>query len=109
MTDSGPTDGESESRGAANLDLAGSTVATDFSDWSPELIAEFKANARNYQVGGTLLSDDGRVKVWDIRLKPGERLPAHRHVLDYFWTAVTPGDSVQHTDDGTTRRVSYQP
>ena len=30
-----------------------------------------------------------------------------RHVLDYFWTAVTPGRSRQHTFDGTTREVTY--
>ena len=35
-------------------------------------------------------------------------MPSHRHVLDYFWTALTPGTSIQHTSDGTTRRVSYE-
>src|SRR6478609_7969239 len=38
---------------------------------------------------------------------PGERWHAHRHVLDYFWTAVNAGRSRQHTSDGTTRDVSY--
>lgn len=88
---------------------AGGVVATDYAGWSPALRAEFNANTRNYQVGGTLLSETDRLKVWEIRLKPGERLPAHKHVLDYFWTVVTSGDSEQHTDDGTTRRVSYEP
>jgi quercetin dioxygenase-like cupin family protein len=88
--------------------LAGRLVAEAFAEWSPELRDEFRRNARNYQVGGRLLSETERVKVWEIRLAPGERLPAHRHVLDYFWTAVTPGTSIQHTDDGTTREVSYQ-
>jgi len=23
-----------------------------------------------------------------IRLQPGQRVAAHRHVLDYFWTAI---------------------
>jgi oxalate decarboxylase/phosphoglucose isomerase-like protein (cupin superfamily) len=45
--------------------------------------------------------------VWEIRLAPGQRWHAHRHVLDYFWTAVTPGRSRQHTFDGTTREVTY--
>jgi hypothetical protein len=47
------------------------------------------------------------VRVWEIRLSPGERLHAHRHVLDYFWTEVVAGTSRQHTADGTTREVSY--
>lgn len=28
-------------------------------------------------------------------------------MLDYFWTAVTPGRSRRRTADGTTREVSY--
>lgn len=55
------------------------------------------------------MSENDRVRVWEIRLAPGERWHAHRHVLDYFWTAVTAGRSRQHTFDGTTREVSYQP
>jgi hypothetical protein len=42
-------------------------------------------------------------------LAPGERLPAHKHVLDYFWTVLTAGESEQHTEDGVTRRVGYEP
>jgi hypothetical protein len=55
-----------------------------------------------------LLSETDEVKVGSIRLAPGERVPAHRHVLNYFWTALTDGISLQHTDDGTTRRVVYR-
>ena len=85
----------------------GGVVGRNYENWSPALKAEFKANTANYQVGGKLLSETDRLKVWEIRLKPGERLPAHKHVLDYFWTVMTDGESEQHTDDGTTRRVSY--
>jgi hypothetical protein len=91
------------------LPLAGGVTATDFEGWSPELRAEFAGAERNYQVGGKLLSETDRIKVWEIRLAPGERLPAHKHVLDYFWTVLTAGESEQHTVDGTTRRVSYEP
>jgi hypothetical protein len=45
--------------------------------------------------------------VWEIRLGPGERFHAHRHVLDYFWTAVNAGRSRQRTADGSTREVAY--
>jgi quercetin dioxygenase-like cupin family protein len=88
--------------------LAGQVVVTDFAGWPEWLQAEFRANAYNLQVGQRLLSETDRLKVWEIRLAPGERVPAHRHVLDYFWTAVTAGRSVQHVDDGTTREVSYE-
>lgn len=93
---------------AADLGLAGELIAEDYLGWSAELRAEFAANAHNYQVGSALLSDDGRVRVWRIEVPVGGRLPVHRHVLDYFWTALSDGRAVQHTDDGSTRRVSYR-
>ncbi|MFF9915656.1 hypothetical protein [Streptomyces sp. NPDC013457] len=89
------------------LPLAGSLLATDYGQWSPELRQEFEDNAFNGQVGGRLLLEDDRTRVWEIRLAPGERVSPHRHVLDYFWTALTDGRSLQHTHDGTTRSVSY--
>lgn len=87
--------------------LAGTLVGTDFEGWSDELKAEFDAHSHDGNVGSRLLSDNGRVRVWEIRLAPGQRWHAHRHVLDYFWTAVNAGRSRQHTSDGTTREVAY--
>jgi len=87
--------------------LAGTLIATDFEGWSDELRAEFDTHSHDGDVGSRLLSQNERVRVWEIRLAPGERWHAHRHVLDYFWTAVNAGRSRQHTSDGTTREVSY--
>ncbi|MCG7596754.1 hypothetical protein [Mycobacterium sp. PSTR-4-N] len=87
--------------------LAGTLVGTDFDGWSDDLRAEFAEHAHDGHVGSRLLSENDRVRVWEIRLAPGERWHAHRHVLDYFWTAVNAGRSRQHTADGTTREVSY--
>ena len=47
--------------------------------------------------------------MWTIRLKPGERIGFHRHVLNYFWTAVNGGRGRQHLMDGTTVEYSYYP
>ncbi|MEU3983964.1 hypothetical protein AB0F77_28450 [Streptomyces sp. NPDC026672] len=93
---------------AVDGQLAGEVVARDFDGWSEELQQEFVDNAFNYSVGSELLSETGNLKVWGVTVPPGGRLPAHRHVLDYFWTALVDGTSVQHTDDGTTRRVGYR-
>ena len=57
----------------------------------------------------TLLSENERVRVWIIRLAPGERIGFHRHVLDYFWTSVTGGRGRQHLHDGTTVEYTYPP
>jgi hypothetical protein len=90
-----------------DLPLAGDLVATDFQGWPEWLRAEFAENAHDGNVGSRLLSESDRVRVWEIRLAPGERWHAHRHVLDYFWTAINAGRSRQHTHDGTVREVSY--
>lgn len=87
--------------------LAGDVIADNYEGWSDEVLADFRANEFNCHVGSQLLLENDRVRVWEIRLDPGQRWHVHRHVLDYFWTAVTPGTSLQHTSDGTTRKVHY--
>lgn len=79
--------------------------------WPPEIAAEFEREAKqnNPCVGSTLLSETDKVRVWEIRLAPGERVGFHRHVLNYFWTAVTGGRGRQHVHDGSTVEYTYQP
>ena len=62
-----------------------------WTNWPAAVAADFEANRFNPCVGTRLLSATDRVRVWEIRLQPGERIGFHRHVLDYFWTAVTAG------------------
>src|ERR1017187_3935405 len=88
--------------------------ATDRADklaWPPAIAAEFERERQNNNgcVGTTLVSESDRVRVWIIRLAPGERIGFHRHVLDYFWTAVSGGRGRQHVNDGTNVEYSYQP
>lgn len=80
----------------------------DTSPWPAALVREFEAHQFNGCVGTRLLSEDARVRVWEIRLEPGERIGFHRHVLDYFWTAVTAGRARSHLQDGTTVESTYE-
>jgi beta-alanine degradation protein BauB len=75
--------------------------------WSTALQDEFKRNQFNPCVGTRLLSQDSRVRVWEVRLKPAERLGFHRHVLDYFWVATTPGKARSHQQDGSAVEAAY--
>jgi len=75
--------------------------------WSAELSAEFEQNQFNGCVGTELVSESERVRVWMIHLAPGQRLGFHRHVLDYFWTAVTTGRGRQHMHTGMTVEKTY--
>jgi beta-alanine degradation protein BauB len=80
-------------------------------EWPAVLKQEFAREAErpNGCVGSELLSETDKLRVWTIRLKPGERIGFHRHVLDYFWTAVTGGRGRQHVHDGTTVEYTYAP
>lgn len=90
------------------LPLAGELIGEEFVDWSADLRAEFDRNQFNGRIGGRLIEENRWGRVWEISLMPGERVPAHRHVLNYSWIAVTAGRSRQHTHDGTTRAVTYE-
>jgi len=81
----------------------------DTGAWPATLGEEFAAEARrpNGCVGNELVSESDKVRVWTIRLRPGQRFGFHRHVLDYFWTAMTPCRGRQHLMDGTTVEYTY--
>jgi quercetin dioxygenase-like cupin family protein len=80
-------------------------------EWSNALRQEFEREAGNHNgcVGSELVSESDRVRVWTIRLKPGQRFGFHRHVLDYFWTSVSGGRGRQHLMDGSTVDYTYRP
>jgi beta-alanine degradation protein BauB len=44
-------------------------------------------------VGSKVLYDDDRVRIWELRLGPGEASDVHRHELDYFLVQVD-GDRI---------------
>ena len=84
--------------------------SSDNSAWPPEITAEFEREKRspNPCVGSELVSESDRVRVWMIRLQPGERIGFHRHVLDYFWSVSTDGKACAHVSDGTTVEHTYK-
>src|SRR4249919_1166679 len=86
-------------------------AAKEKSQWPADIAAEFERESRNPNpcVGSTLLSENERTRVWIIRLAPGERIGFHRHVLDYFWTAISGSRGRAHVQDGTTVEYTYQP
>src|SRR5437763_8469413 len=80
-------------------------------EWPAALKTEFAREAErpNGCVGSELLSETDTMRVWIIRLQPGERVGFHRHVLNYFWTSVNGGRGRQHLMDGTTVEHTYFP
>jgi quercetin dioxygenase-like cupin family protein len=84
-----------------------SGVVRDRAPWPEAIAREFERNQQNACVGTRLVSETERVRVWEIRLEPGERIGFHRHVLDYFWTAVNAGRALSHVQDGSTVERNY--
>jgi beta-alanine degradation protein BauB len=84
-------------------------VAAKTTAWPPAIAAEFEREEKHHNgcVGQRLLSETERVRVWEIKLKPGERFGFHRHVLDYFWSVSTDGLARAHINDGTTVEHTY--
>ena len=70
--------------------------------------AELRAAPSNLAVGTKMWFENHRLKVWEIRLEPGERGPFHAHTRNYFWTVVEGGRGLQRLSDGTFRERDYE-
>ena len=68
---------------------------------------ELASAASNVEVGTTLTFENEWVRVWEVRVEPGERCPFHAHTLPYFWTCVSPGIGRQRSPDGTVMTRRY--
>lgn len=62
---------------------------------------ELAVAAVNRQIGTSLWFENDHVRVFEIRLEPGQRGPFHVHDSTYFWTVVAPGRGLQRFVDGT--------
>ncbi|MGW4077296.1 hypothetical protein ACWELB_28005 [Streptomyces asiaticus] len=91
----------------SDIPLSSTVVAEGYDRWSPQLHKEFDTNAHHGWIGQTLVKETDSLRIWETHLRPGERIPVHRHVLDYFWIALTNGRARQHSSDGTTHEISY--
>jgi hypothetical protein len=78
-------------------------------EFDPAQYAEELAVASsNLEVGTTLWFENERVRVWDLRLHPGERGPFHAHTRSYFWTVVEGSRGLQRFADGTFMVRDYE-
>jgi hypothetical protein len=68
---------------------------------------ELAAAPGNLAVGTSRLFENDRVRVWEVRLAPGERTPFHAHTVRYFWSCVDPGVGRQRYADGTMKVLRY--
>jgi mannose-6-phosphate isomerase-like protein (cupin superfamily) len=70
--------------------------------FDPTPFAEELENASvNHEVGTAHWFENEHVRIWEVRLNPGERGPFHSHVTRYFWTVVEGGRGLQRMPDGS--------
>jgi beta-alanine degradation protein BauB len=67
-----------------------------------DAFADELARARmNHEIGTSLWFENAHVRVFEVRLEPGERGPFHVHDCAYLWTVVEWGRGLQRHPDGT--------
>jgi len=71
-------------------------------------VDELREAPNNLDVGTKLWFENDAIRVWEVRLKPGERGPFHAHTRRYFWTVVDAGIGRQRTLDGVVIDREYK-
>jgi uncharacterized cupin superfamily protein len=66
-----------------------------------EFAQELAAAPTNREIGTALWLENDHVRVFEVRLEPGQRGPFHVHDATYFWTVVEAGRGLQRFADGT--------
>lgn len=75
-----------------------------FTNWKPSTLKELRDESIEESfAGANLLFENNYLKLWDITLSPGERLPFSKKSTNYSWTCLSGGKTVSHSADGTIR------
>jgi hypothetical protein len=61
----------------------------------------------NVQVGTKLLFENDAIRVWELCLAPGGRVPFHCHSTPYFWVCIDGGRAIQRYPDGHLIHVEF--
>lgn len=81
--------------------MEGSDVVEEGTFDTGEFGEELAEAPANLEVGTSLWFENDRIRVWEVRLEPGERGPFHNHTRNYFWTVVEGSRGLQRFADGT--------
>ena len=72
-----------------------------------EFGTELEQGPANPAIGTTLWFENDHVRIWEVRLEPGQRAPFHNHGQTYFWTCIDPGKGFQRYPDGTAEAFDF--
>lgn len=60
-------------------------------------------------VGSVVVHEDDAVRIWEIRLAPGEAIEWHTHYLDYTAVVITGSMVERPNNDGTVDKIPVHP
>ncbi len=73
----------------------------EFDTFDPaDFTAELATAGGNHDIGTAVLFENDRVRVWDLAVDPGQRLPFHSHPSTYFFVCVEGGRVINRMPDG---------
>lgn len=73
----------------------------NFDPWIPSILDELNNYSTEDPLGGYLMFEDERVKLWQIVLSPSERLPFRLQNMNYSWTCPSGGMAISRFEDGS--------
>ena len=80
----------------------------NFDCWEPERLQELKRKKISESLGQNLLFENTNIKVWEVVLFPGERLPFRKVSKNYNFTSATDGLAVSRYGNGKIALVHLQ-
>ena len=71
------------------MDCLELNATNDFTNWEPAFIKELNSLEFKDTLGNMLLFEDDSIKLWNLKLNKGERMPFFRNNKDYSWISET--------------------
>lgn len=72
-------------------------------------MSESKTTRQLGPIGDKVLFENDQVRVWSVKLAPGQRQPWHQHHLPYLIVPMTRGKNIMTFDDGRERETNENP
>lgn len=82
--------------------------AGNFEPWEASKLNELEKSQASSKLEQGLLYENDIMRLWDIRLKPKERLPFHTRSQFYSWTCHTDGLAVSRNKNGSINLIKFK-
>ncbi|UII75681.1 hypothetical protein LV716_15675 [Flagellimonas sp. HMM57] len=81
----------------------------NFDTWEFEKIEELLHQEISESLGEVLVFENESVKLWDLSLDPGKRVPFRNHNTNYSWVCATGGLALTHFGNGKISMLQLEP